>query len=356
MRVWIDLANSPHPLLFAPVARRLEQLGHEVRVTVRDNAQTAELTRERWDDLEVIGGPSPSGRAAKVAALTCRVAALARWARATRPDVALSHNSYAQLACARGLGIRAVTAMDFEFQPANHAGFRLADTVLIPEALAAAGLRRQGATPRKTLLYPGLKEEVYLGDFEPDRTVLDRVGITRAPGIAIAVVRTAPTRALYHRFGNALFDDALRVLAAQPHVRCVVLARHPEQAAAIGALRLPNVIAPRSAIDTRSLMWAADLVLGAGGTMTREAALLGVPTLTLFAGREPAVDRWLIERGLLGRLSCADQIADVRPAASRPTDLRRLRERGSTLVELFARATTASPALGPMPVMRHAAG
>ena len=37
MRVWIDLANSPHPLLFAPVVRLLEEHGHEVLVTVRDN-------------------------------------------------------------------------------------------------------------------------------------------------------------------------------------------------------------------------------------------------------------------------------------------------------------------------------
>ena len=61
MRIWIDLSNSPHPLLFAPIARALEAAGAAVRVTARDNAQTVELARQRWCDVEVIGGPSPRG-------------------------------------------------------------------------------------------------------------------------------------------------------------------------------------------------------------------------------------------------------------------------------------------------------
>ncbi len=69
MRVWIDLANSPHPLLFAPIGARLEELGHELVITARDNAQTVELARERWSQVEVIGHDSPPGRAAKAQAI-----------------------------------------------------------------------------------------------------------------------------------------------------------------------------------------------------------------------------------------------------------------------------------------------
>src|SRR5947209_8553015 len=101
MKVWIDLSNSPHPLLFAPVARRLESHGHEVVVTARDNAQTVELAGARWPDVEVIGGESPIGRGAKLKAIARRTLELRGWAVVTRPDVALSHNSYAQILAAR---------------------------------------------------------------------------------------------------------------------------------------------------------------------------------------------------------------------------------------------------------------
>jgi uncharacterized protein len=337
VRVWIDLANSPHPLLFAPVARRLEELGHAVCVTARDNAQTVELARARWPAVEVIGGPSPAGRRAKAAAMLRRTGALAAWARLARPDIAMSHNSHAQIAAARALGIRAVTAMDFEYQPANHVTFRLAHVVLLPAVAAGPTVRRQGASAAKARFYDGLKEEIYLGDFELDAEVLARVGVERPEGGAVVVARTPPSRALYHRYGNPLFEAALRTLGTQQHVRCLVLARHPEQRRAIDSLRLSNVVVPERAIDACSLMWCSDVVLGAGGTMTREAALLGVPTFTLFAGREPAVDRWLIERGRLRRLESPAELEHLRPRPGPPVAEARLRDRSAQLVRDFVR-------------------
>jgi predicted glycosyltransferase len=342
VKVWIDLANSPHPLLFAPVARRLEALGHTIALTARDNAQTVELANERWDGVPVIGGASPEGGAAKAAAMLRRVRELVDWARMERPAVALSHNSYGQILAARRLGIRTVTAMDFEHQPLNHLAFRLADRVLLPEALRAVRMRRKGATPEKTWFYPGLKEEIYLGDFEPERQVLERVGIDPSPDTVLVVVRTPPSRAIYHRFDNPLFVEVLRAVAQQPEARLVVLPRHPEQRRSIAALGLPGLRVPERAVDSRSLIRAADLVIGAGGTMTREAALLGVPTVSVFAGETPAVDRWLERTGALRLLRSAADLPPVRRRAKALVDITELRSRGDRLVELFAGATVDS--------------
>jgi predicted glycosyltransferase len=339
VRVWIDLANSPHPLLFAPVARALRERGHDIVLTARDNAQTVELALERWPEVEVIGGASPGGRAAKARQLARRVRDLRAWAAGRRPDVALSHNSYAQIVAARGLGLRIVTAMDFEHQPANHLAFRLADRVLLPEALRGSReVARHGARGPKVRWYPGLKEELYLGDFEPDAGVLGRLGLDRTPGTAIVVARTPPSRALYHQLENPLFLEAIGAAVGQDHVRCVVLARHPEQRRALAALGEARLVVPDRAVDSRSLLHAADLVLGAGGTMTREAALLGVPTFSLFAGRPPAVDAWLRDQGRLRTLHAAADLLPIGRREGPPDGLSALRERGAALVELFVDA------------------
>lgn len=346
MKVWIDLSNSPHPLLFAPIARRLGELGYRVALTARDNAQTVELARERWEHVEVIGDESPGGRGAKAAAMARRVRDLAGWARREQPDLALSHNSYGQIMAARSLRIPAVTAMDFEHQPINHLAFRLATRVLLPRALEATSVRWQGAGTSKTQFYDGLKEEIYLADFEPDPGVLREAGIDLQPDSILVVARTPPSRAIYHQFGNPLFFEALRAIGDQPHTTCVVLVRHPEQRSAIEELGLENLILPKRAVDSRSLMRAADLVLGAGGTMTREAALLGVPTFSLFAGATPAVDLWLERRGALARLERASQLVPIRRRAHEPHDLELLSSRGKQLVEVFAQAVadcSASP-------------
>jgi predicted glycosyltransferase len=339
MRVWIDLANSPHPLLFAPVARALETEGHSVLLTARDHAQTLELTRERWDRFACVGGESPPGRLAKARGLVARVRGLRRWAKANRPDVALSHNSYAQIVAARLAGIPIVTAMDYERQPANHLAFRLATIVLLPEALPDRVVRRQGARGPKVRRYPGLKEALYVGDFEPNRELLADLGIERSDSTAVAVVRTPPSGALYHRLENPLFVPALKAMARQPNARFVVLPRSSAERKSLLGLGLSNCVIPETAVDARSLVYEADLVIGAGGTMTREAALMGVPTISLFAGPQPAVDRWLEDRGVLRRLTSIDQLAALQKRPSGPRTPAELRRSGRETLAAFVRAT-----------------
>jgi predicted glycosyltransferase len=340
MRIWIDLANSPHPLLFGPIATQLERLGHTVLVTARDNAQTLELTRQRWPRAEVIGGPTPAPRSEKVKDMARRVERLAAWARRRRPELALSHNSYAQIVAAWGLRIRVVTGMDYEHQPANHLAFRLAHAVLLPEALRGTVVARQGASAAKTRFYPGLKEELYLGDFEPDPTVVARAGVQRDADTVLVVARTPPTGALYHQFENGLFTAALGRLAGHQHVRCVALVRHGEQREELAALGEDRVTVPRHALDSRSLMYTADLVLGAGGTMTREAALLGVPTLSVFAGRPPAVDQWLERQEVLRFVRDVDELPAPRRRERDPKDVASLRRRAEELIDLWVEAAT----------------
>jgi len=329
------MANSPHPLLFAPIARRIEALGGSVLVTYRDHAQTAELTRERFPAAVEIGAPSPPGRARKAAAIAGRVARLRRWARRERPQLALSHNSYAQLLAARSLRIPSVTAMDYEHQPANHIAFRAANRILLPEAVPAAIVGKQGARGAKVVRYRGLKEEVYLGDFEPDEGILDRLGVERPAGGAIVVTRSAPAGAAYHPDENPLLDDCLRVLDARPTIVTVALARHGWQRRALRELGLARVVVPEGAVDARSLLYAADAFIGAGGTMSREAALLGLPTWSAFAGERPAVDEWLEREGRLAELTDPDQLGAIGPRPDRGADRERLEREGERIRDLF---------------------
>ena len=340
MKVWIDVAHPPHPLLFGPVSRRLEELGHDVAVTARDASETLDLARERWPDVEVIGARSPKGRRAKAGAIAKRARDLRRWARGTRPDVALSHNSYAQIVAARSLALRTVTAMDYEHQPANHVAFRLAHTILLPAVLRDEDVRRQGATARKIVRYDGLKEEIYVGEFEPDRDVLGKLGVVRANGTVVVVTRAPSFHTLYHRADNPIFVPVLEHLAIYDEVRSIVLTREREQRDVLASLGLPNLILPERAVDSRSLMYAADLVVGAGGTMTREAAIMGVPTVSIFAGPTPAVDRWLERRGMLRRVATAGELGDIEQRARPPVPLARLRERGRVLTDAFVLPTT----------------
>jgi predicted glycosyltransferase len=304
MRVWIDLANSPHVPLMVPVVSALRGRGDEVLLTARDHAQTVELAKRQWPEVSVVDGRSPPGRAAKSAALIRRAAGLHAFARRARPDVAFSHGSYAQAAAARLARVPFVTMMDYEHQPANHLSFRLAKLVIVPAVFPEAALRRFGARPDKVIRYAGFKEDLYVGTRAPDEGILDELGLDAER--VIAVFRPPPEGALYHRLDNTRFAEVFCDARRRADVQIVLLPRTPEQAARYRK----GAVVPSEAVDGLSLLSLADVVVGGGGTMSREAAILGTPTYTVFAGQLAAVDRELIDRGLLNDLR--DAKASVR--------------------------------------------
>jgi len=188
----------------------------------------------------------------------------------------------------------------------HHVICRLATRVLVPEAIPPERLRRYGARPPKLVRFPGLKEEYYLSSFEPDRTALERLGV--AQGEPVCVVRTPPSYALYLGGSeNALLPPLLRRLDRQG-CWCVVLTRTPEQRAAVQALGLERTIAPDRAQDGRSLVALADALVSAGGTMNREAAVLGTPVWSIFEGPLGGVDELLVREGRMRLLRDPEEL------------------------------------------------
>jgi len=311
MRIWIDLANSPHVPFFRALIPELTARGHQIEITARDFAQTVPMATQAGLTPHVIGGHGGGSITGKAGNLVGRGAALRKWARGRGIDLALSHNSYAQIAAAAALGIKAVTLMDYEHQPANHLAFRLASRVIVPRAFPAAELRKYGASLRKVKRYEGTKEDVYLADFTPDHTFVDtlrRLGIR--PEDVLVVARPPAHGALNHRFENELFDELLANLSARDAVKIILLARTEAQRDEYEN-RHPRVISPREVLDGANLIAAADLVISAGGTMNREAAALGVPAVSIYAGKWAAIDEQLVNEGRLQRIGSREDIASL---------------------------------------------
>jgi predicted glycosyltransferase len=305
VRVWVDLTNSPHVLVLRPVIARLRTRGHEVEVTARDFAQTLALCERFGIDHTAIGRHRGAGLGDKALGLVSRSFELWRWARRRRFDLAVGHGSNDITVAAAALRVPCATTFDYEWATVQHSvNCRLAQAVVVPEIIPPQRLYRYGARG-KLERYPGLKEEYYLADFEPDPGVLDELGLNRAE--PIAVVRTPPAVSLYHRFENDLFSQVLRRLQG---AQAVVLPRTAEQRAQLAVTG--GFIVPEGAIDAQSLIAYADLVVSAGGTMNREAVALGTPVFTVFEGRMGAVDEQLIADGRLARLERPEQVSLVR--------------------------------------------
>jgi predicted glycosyltransferase len=311
MRIWIDLANSPHVPFFRALIPEFLARGHQVEITARDFAQTVELAMKAGMTPHVIGGHGGGSIAGKAGNLIGRAAALRKWARDRGFDLAVSHNSYAHIAAAAALGIKSVTLMDYEHQPANHLAFRLASCVIVPRSFPAAELRKYGASMRKVKRYEGTKEDVYLADFTPDAAFAETLQVLGIASEDVLIVARPPAReALYHRFENELFNELLMRLSSRHDVKIILFPRSDAQRAEYETRKL-KAIMPREALDGANLIAAADLVVSAGGTMNREAAALGVPAASIYAGKWAAIDEALVKEGRLQRLGSRDEIESL---------------------------------------------
>jgi predicted glycosyltransferase len=232
---------------------------------------------------------------------------------------------------ARLLRVPSATAFDYEFAAVqHHVNCRLVRVAMVPEAIPPERLYRYGARG-KLRRYPGLKEEYYLADFEPDESVLDTLGLDRSR--ALVVVRTPPEVSLYHRFENPLFRRVLERLRDE-EAQAVVLPRTPAQRDEVR--RLGDFTVPEHAVDAQSLVAHADLVISAGGTMNREAVALGTPVYTTFEGRLGAVDEALLREGRLRKL---EDPADARIERRSAGEGLRIRRDPRELVKLLLSAT-----------------
>ena len=315
LRIWIDIAAPPQVLFFRPIVEALHGAGHRCLVTIRDFSRAPQIATQLGMAHVVVGRHGGQGTAAKGVAMLARVRDLIRIARQFAPDLAASHNSYAQALAAAVLRVPLVTAMDYEHQPANHLSFRLATRVLVPEAFPEDALRRCGAHGDAVVRYSGVKEEVYLADFAPDRSFPSTFGLP--PEQIIVTMRPPARSALYHRFENPLFEAALDRISAVSAATILLLDRGSDPR----WTRFPNVRVVQTAVDGPNVVYWSDLVVGGGGTMNREAAVLGTPAYSVFAGKPIAVDDYLIQQGRLTRIESAadlDRIAIRKRLANQP--------------------------------------
>ena len=294
MNIWIDLSNSPHVLFFKPVINELERLGHNILITHRDFAQTSRLCGIYNISSEMIGEHGGQGIFPKIRNILGRAWQLRVFAREKKIDLAVSHNSYAHCIAAKTLKIPYITIMDYEYQPANHINFRLANKILVPFTFSFKDIRKYGATRKRLVKYPGLKEEIYLWEFKQDREFWKNEFPDLDFEKVMCTVRPPATMAAYHNFENPIFNDLLIFLLSRNDVQVVLFPRTQEQREKLKK-GFPELYMPDKSVNGAQLIANSDMIISAGGTMNREAAVLGTPVYTVYAGKMGSVDKYLVK-------------------------------------------------------------
>jgi predicted glycosyltransferase len=338
MRIWIDLGNSPHVPFFHALSEEFERRGHTVIWTARDYAQTVELANKAGLPIKIFGKHGGKNVLQKGLKFGERVIELLNWARGKKIDLVVSHSSHEPLAVARLMRIKSVNLMDYEHHPANHLSFRLASQVVVPESFPDEYLRKFGVSEEKVSRFAGIKEDVYLADFEPDKNFqkeLDELGIK--PENILIVVRPHAPEALYHRqFTNDMLDEMLEKLSAAENVKIILLPRKKYQGDALRQKHKgANSIIPEKILDGANLIAAADWVISGGGTMNREAAALGVPVATIFVGKMAMIDEMLIREGRMTKIETHEDLEQIKLVKKSKARARKFLQTKSNVADLI---------------------
>ncbi|MBK8466045.1 MAG: DUF354 domain-containing protein [Chloracidobacterium sp.] len=320
--IWIDLDNSPHVPLFAPIIRHYRERGIEVILTARDHSQTIELLELHGfgGTYTAVGAHYGKSKFHKVRGLLVRAKQLASHINKQPISVAVSHGSRSMVLAARWLKIPVVTMYDYEFTETSIFN-RFSDVVLVPDRIPDGVLDDINLPVSKRKKYPGLKEELYVSKFRPTRDF--KLEFVRPFGKdpstwTVVVLRPPASTANYHSSkSDQIFFELLRHLVTSLEVFTFVIPRTADQGETIRQFVMEinswaSCMILDKAVGGLDLIYSADLLISGGGTMNREAALLGVPVYSIFAGRQGALDRQMEAEGLITFIRDARDLSKLR--------------------------------------------
>lgn len=323
LNIWIDISNSPHVLFFEPIIPELKKRGHNVYLTARNFCNTIDLLEAKGLKAEYIGKGFEFSKIHPFNELFWRVRVykLIQYASSKNFDIAVSHLSSSQAVAARRLGIPTFVTIDYEY--VNLESCRKIKSFMIPDIIPPGLLISKGVPAESIHKYSGLKESVYLYNYRFNSTHLyKKFGIKRDE--ILITFRPFSDTAHYLKFSNDAFQNYLiERLASEPNVKIIVLPRTERQRKKfkIKSERFPNIKVSEGIVDGPSLISLSDLVVSGGGTVIREAAVLGVPAISFFHGRMGIVDQWLVDQGRLAIVKSVEDVVRILPVKKRSRPL-----------------------------------
>ena len=273
VKIWYDACTGKHIRYGAAIAKRLRKSGHEVIFTTREHPDTLALARVVGEKPIVVGKYRPATLHSRLEASANRIIQFSKLFKDTPPDIAISHQSVELCRTAFGLGVPIILTADTPHAKAvNKLTIPFATTLIVSEALPKRFLKNY--CPDSLIRFKGVDETAWIKDLKPPKT-----SDFKKP---LIVVREFETKAAY---------------ALKTADRTLEIVRKLEALGNVLLLKRYKAAGKNEFVDSASLVANADLVVSAGGTIAREAALQGVPSIVVSEMGRTYVNTYLARKG-----------------------------------------------------------
>ncbi|MEM3526507.1 MAG: DUF354 domain-containing protein, partial [Candidatus Jordarchaeaceae archaeon] len=157
---------------------------------------------------------------------------------------------------------------------------------LSPKCIPKEEWLKLGFKPEQLIFYDAVDPVAWLKNFIPNKMVIEKLGLNRDKKIVVCRTEEAFASYLLGKTSddNPLITPLIReVLNFDKDIQIVVLVRYGRQKPSLKKL-FPEITIIDHVVDAASLISGSTLFIGGGGTMSIEAALLGIPTISFFPG------------------------------------------------------------------------
>lgn len=308
MKIWIDITNAPHVRFFRDVVSYFEDRGEEVIVTARQFGDIHNLLDDYGMEYKSFGKHGATLED-KLTQSAKRVSELTEYIIQEKPDIALAKHSLELPRVAFGLGIPSLYILDNEHAIAvNKLTLPLCTRTIAPYFIDVWDLMEFGLDPNTLLRYNGTSEIMHFKNFKCNDNIFEDLGLDLKENEKVILMRPEPSLASYldvdcHKSVLSPIVESLKEYA-----KILILPRFKQQEAIFEGIENVTILKPP--VDTSSIISKVDIVIGAGGTMNRESAILGTPVISCYPGKTLAVDQHYVDNGLMYRSTDINEIVN----------------------------------------------
>ncbi len=276
--IWIDITNIPHVLLFKRIIRRFNVL-----LTVRKISFIEEILKLHGIKNYILIGSHGKSNEEKLRKSSERILKLIELVRDVKIGIAKHSVEFARISF--GLGIKSYFIFDNE--KALHIAkltLPIVENVIMPEVIDE---KRLPIFDSKVIKFKGICEVEHVRDFKPNKKILDEHQLNEHEYI---VIRPPPYFSSYYKimYKNKISEKIFKRIESLGY-EVVYIPRGNERVKGFKTIK---------GIDSLSLIYYSKAFIGSGGTMNREASLLGKISIAI-SGETLAVNKYLENKGIL---------------------------------------------------------
>ncbi len=301
LQIWIDILTPKQLLFLHPLAKLLQKRKHHVYLTSRDYREVNQLIKLKHLSIDILGKHGGASRPLKLRSSAQRVIDLTKIVEKKKIDLVVSFSSVEAARVAFGLSIPHLCISDSPHAEAvSRLTVPLSTLLFTPWIIPKKAWTRYGITEGSIVQYKALDPFVWVRKVVPNPNYRRAIGLDkekpvltiRPPEEYAAYLLDSQEKSITAKIIEALIESKL-------DLNIVVLPRYQAQLHTYKRLFKKDVTVLDHSVNGANLLAVSDLFLGAGGTMTAEAILLGTPTLSCFPSRPTYIDRYLIRQGIL---------------------------------------------------------